>query len=63
MDIWGAISCLAGGRGEEPGGRNVARHEDASPNRTRFRVWLEGGVENLLTPPTCLFGHVGGVLC
>ena len=45
--IWGVFSCLAGGRGGEPGGRNV---------------WLEGEVENLLTPPMCPNRHVGGVL-
>jgi len=43
------------------GERNVARDENVSHLGSRFRLWLEGGVENLLTLPTCLFGHVGGV--
>ena len=44
------------------GGRNVARDENASRLGTRFRLWLGGGVENLLTPPMCPNRHVGGVL-
>jgi len=38
------------------GGRNVARDENASHLGTHFRLWLEGGVENLLTPPR---GYLG----